>query len=728
MPRMTYQQEIRNPIKLNQQEIEQQFNQRLTNMPMDDKFNFEDENIHYQESLTQKGKSQDKKNQIPSTDRSQTSPSDQEITQSSPIQLLKISQDLKKFELSEEGLKILRSIDTDIGIVAVTGAQRTGKSFILNLLLDQHGQKGFKISPSTKSCTQGIWIWGKPIFVKNRNMHIILLDTEGSGSLQKNQTHDSKIFALVVLLSSFFIFNSMQTIDENSISCLSVAAELSNFIKVKSSGNGEQILQSTTPKFLWLLRDFALELHENGRDITENEYLENRLSNFSKSTNERNKKVREALLKHFQQRELITLVRPVDEEDLLVKLDTLSWDQYRKEFRTKASILKHKVFYETPAKQMNNKCINGKILAALLWDNVLERETQRAFEKAQKLIEHSFKKISYPQEISDLLKIANDAIFMLDTQENFLDNKIDKQDVELKKKEIQRIIQDKLYEAKKKNLSASLQSVAQADKLAFKNIEDKLASIKNSYNEENLPQLQSDLHSYFKKLKYGATEGGGGPASLPFIKETFIDKIQQINKNLITNLNQKFRENKSNKVVDYEKYNEKLILFRDELEALEREEKIQQDKIVMMKSNFEQNEKMTQMRKDRLKQIEEERKKLEVNEFSKIQSVKLEDVNIDIIDSDRKQSRQLKQQISQIKEDNEEDFEEELELSQRRNIKQQLRQREEKDRRQFQPEQKQSKLKTVGRKQFTEDAKSTRSNNNNNQKQKYVLSSSDDQE
>ena len=54
-----------------------------------------------------------------------------------------------------------------------------------------------------------------------------------------------------------------------------------------------------TPKFLWLLRDFALELKENGRNITENEYLESRLSNFSKSTNERNRRVREALLKYF---------------------------------------------------------------------------------------------------------------------------------------------------------------------------------------------------------------------------------------------------------------------------------------------------------------------------------------------------------------------------------------------------------------------------------------------
>lgn len=67
-------------------------------------------------------------------------------------------------------------------------------------------------------------------------MHIVLLDTEGSGSLQKNPTHDAKIFALVVLISSFFVFNAMQTIDESSISSLSLAAELSNFIKFKSYG------------------------------------------------------------------------------------------------------------------------------------------------------------------------------------------------------------------------------------------------------------------------------------------------------------------------------------------------------------------------------------------------------------------------------------------------------------------------------------------------------------
>jgi hypothetical protein len=48
-----------------------------------------------------------------------------------------------------------------------------------------------------------------------------------------------------------------------------------------------------------VLRDFALELKENGRDITENEYLESRLSNFSKSKSQTNRKVREALIRSF---------------------------------------------------------------------------------------------------------------------------------------------------------------------------------------------------------------------------------------------------------------------------------------------------------------------------------------------------------------------------------------------------------------------------------------------
>lgn len=50
---------------------------------------------------------------------------------------------------------------------------------------------------------------------------LVLLDTEGLGSYQKTETHDVKIFSLAILLSSFFIYNSLTTIDDNAMDRLS---------------------------------------------------------------------------------------------------------------------------------------------------------------------------------------------------------------------------------------------------------------------------------------------------------------------------------------------------------------------------------------------------------------------------------------------------------------------------------------------------------------------------
>lgn len=70
-----------------------------------------------------------------------------------PIQLVKVNKNLTKFEVCEEGLNALRSVSGKIGISAFCGSYRTGKSFALNMLLDKMGGKGFKVSPTTKSCT-----------------------------------------------------------------------------------------------------------------------------------------------------------------------------------------------------------------------------------------------------------------------------------------------------------------------------------------------------------------------------------------------------------------------------------------------------------------------------------------------------------------------------------------------------------------------------------------------
>ncbi len=41
--------------------------------------------------------------------------------------------------------------------------------------------KGFAIGPTTMPCTQGIWLWGKPIPLSD-DTDLLIMDTEGLNS------------------------------------------------------------------------------------------------------------------------------------------------------------------------------------------------------------------------------------------------------------------------------------------------------------------------------------------------------------------------------------------------------------------------------------------------------------------------------------------------------------------------------------------------------------------
>lgn len=109
----------------------------------------------------------------------------------------------------------------------------------MNRLLQVQG-KGFKVEPTVNACTQGIWIWSKPMYNVKEKTHIFMMDTQGSQSTQSNQTHDAKIFALSLLLCSYFIFNSVGCIDETSIAQLSLTTTLSKNIATSQHGETDE--------------------------------------------------------------------------------------------------------------------------------------------------------------------------------------------------------------------------------------------------------------------------------------------------------------------------------------------------------------------------------------------------------------------------------------------------------------------------------------------------------
>lgn len=77
-----------------------------------------------------------------------------------PLQLISYDSDTGLVECGQEALACLRSIKTPVGVIAVTGRARTGKSYILNQLLGQ--STGFKLAHSHRPCTKGLWIWSQP--------------------------------------------------------------------------------------------------------------------------------------------------------------------------------------------------------------------------------------------------------------------------------------------------------------------------------------------------------------------------------------------------------------------------------------------------------------------------------------------------------------------------------------------------------------------------------------
>lgn len=73
-------------------------------------------------------------------------------------------------------------------------------------------------------------MWATPLIgftEEGERINVIVVDTEGIGGLDEDANHDNRIFALALLLSSFFIYNSIGSIDENALSNLSFITNLS---------------------------------------------------------------------------------------------------------------------------------------------------------------------------------------------------------------------------------------------------------------------------------------------------------------------------------------------------------------------------------------------------------------------------------------------------------------------------------------------------------------------
>ena len=219
---------------------------------------------------------------------------------------------------------MLSSLKGPIGVIAVAGQYRTGKSYLLNRMLLNRQVGGFGVGPSINPCTKGLWIWGTPISgftTDGQPINVLVVDSEGIGGLDEDNNHDMRIFSLALLLSSYFLYNSTGSIDENALSSLSLVVNITKHIQFKSSGStesGEENLQELVdylPSFMWVVRDFSLQLvDEEGNEMTSKEYLERALQ--ERGSDLKNE-IRTHLKKFFKERECCTMIRPLTNEEEL---------------------------------------------------------------------------------------------------------------------------------------------------------------------------------------------------------------------------------------------------------------------------------------------------------------------------------------------------------------------------------------------------------------------------
>ena len=347
-----------------------------------------------------------------------------------PINLIEFNH--KNFVLNENALNILRSIKENLIIVSIVGKARTGKSYLMNLLLNNNQSKypghGFEISSRLNSCTRGIWLWNTPRQKPNSSAKIIFIDSEGTNSVDlSTKTYDSKIFALIVLISSLFIYNTNGNIDEKSISDLALAAHLSNTVATNAIEDKDIVISELAPKFIWVLRDFVLDKidPDSGEEISSDEYLELCLRNKStKNKSMENNLIRENIIKYFKERECVTLPRPVEQEEDLHKLNEIPFSELKPNFREEFLNLKRKVYETSKVKKIGNKRINGPILVELLTsfinslnskiipnintaiDNIIINEIEKAYDKCIKLWKENYIKIKGDKyNIKDLYDI-----------------------------------------------------------------------------------------------------------------------------------------------------------------------------------------------------------------------------------------------------------------------------------------------------------------------------------
>ena len=268
--------------------------------------------------------------------------------------------------LEPEMKRRLEESEAPVVVVAVVGAYRTGKSFLLNRLMGK--QDGFPLGSTVQSKTKGIWGWisRHPRFPDRL---LLLLDTEGLSDPEKaNADHDIWIFSLALLLSNIFVYNSKGVIDNDALEKLHMVSELTEHLRIKSGGEEEgEEFHAFFPDFIWAVRDFFLKCEVNEKEVTPTEYMEWHLKlkkGKGKDTMRANS-IREAIQGFFDSRHCFLFPFPVDQHRLQ-NLESVPVEEMDSKFCEVGEQFVNHILSQESTKSIYGKAVTGRMFLILV--------------------------------------------------------------------------------------------------------------------------------------------------------------------------------------------------------------------------------------------------------------------------------------------------------------------------------------------------------------------------
>ena len=549
---------------------------------------------------------------------------------------------LGQFVINPEALEVIRQLQNPIGVISVAGMYRTGKSYLLNrMLLNRSG--GFSVGPSINPCTKGLWMWSKTIPAhtpQGKPLNVLIIDTEGIGATDEDHNHDNKIMTLAILLSSYFIFNSMGTIDESSIQSLSFIVNITKNIQQK---NGNKYFAKYLPAFMWVIRDFSLQLkNREGNPITSKEYLEyslelqNGTSEFIVNKNQIRKLVKE----YFPNRDCVTLVRPLLEEGNLQKLERTPASKLRKEFIEQVNYLRKTVLNSINPKKLNGQELNGEMFIDLIksyvkminegavpiiqtaWTYMRQNQAliakKNALENYKKKTDEIINKFPMKEEfLKNVLKKIKKEILL-----NFNDEIIgepDEKDLKELKAELKKI----KAEIINKNINSTKTQTNRFLSENYKNIDEKIKS--NEYL--NISEYKDDIEQFVQFCLNKCPPGPNRDIIIyEFIIKNIINSSGVLSKNNMDEMERIICDNSNNideliKELKEEKDKEKKL--NSELkEITEKLDKLNQEKDKITSQNSNESDNLNKLMEEKNNEIIKLKNKLNQTEKTCAEKIK----------------------------------------------------------------------------------------------------------